>query len=249
MTSAIRSTLSLTDLLAHCARAHPDRPALTDGVRSFDYRTLDTVADRVAGRLRELGVGRNDRVALLGTRDARVCALLHGVLRAGAAAVLVDPEWSGPELRRRLDAVEVRCALSTDPAFRAPGACRTEVLDLDTPAERGPVVFVGPEPDLAYLSFTSGSGGEPKAVGVTHANAVHYARSLCRRLGLTEADAPRIAHVTTLAADLGHTAWLLALATAGFTGTTVYELVDGEDPAPRLAADLAALGKAGWEIA
>ena len=28
----------------------------------------------------------------------------------------------------------------------------------------------------------------------------------------------------------------------------VYELVDGEDPAPRLAADFAALGKAGWEL-
>ena len=35
-------------------------------------------------------------------------------------------------------------------------------------------------------------------------------------------------------------------ANAAFTGPTVYELVDGEDPAPRLAADLAALNKAGW---
>ncbi len=43
--------------------------------------------------------------------------------------------------------------------------------------------------------------------------------------------------------------WLhRALTTAGFTGTTVYELVDGEDPAPRLAADFAALAGAGWEI-
>ena len=39
-----------------------------------------------------------------------------------------------------------------------------------------------------------------------------------------------------------------ALTAAGFAGPTVYELVDGEDPAPRLAADFAALSKAGWEL-
>ena len=43
-------------------------------------------------------------------------------------------------------------------------------------------------------------------------------------------------------------AFAAALTAAGFAGTTVYELVDGEDPAPRLAADFAALAKAGWEL-
>ncbi|WP_280696968.1 amino acid adenylation domain-containing protein [Kitasatospora sp. GP82] len=211
--------MSLTDLLAHNARVHPHRPALTDGLHSFDYRTLDMVASQVAGHLRELGVGRGDRVALLGPRDARLCALLHGVLRSGAAAVMADPEWSGPDLHRRLDAVQVSCALTTDAAVRAPEAYRTEVLDVDALAAGSPagqpLTVLGPDTDLAYLSFTSGSSGAPKAVAVTHANAVHYARSLRHRLGLTDADAPRIAHVTTLAADLGHTSWLLALATAG----------------------------------
>jgi hypothetical protein len=35
-------------------------------------------------------------------------------------------------------------------------------------------------------------------------------------------------------------------ANSAFTGPTVYELVDGEDPGPRLAADLDALARAGW---
>lgn len=42
--------------------------------------------------------------------------------------------------------------------------------------------------------------------------------------------------------------FVAALVAAGFTGPTVYELVDGEDPAPRPAADFAALSKAGWEL-
>ncbi|MFI9362771.1 AMP-binding protein [Kitasatospora sp. NPDC053057] len=223
MTSATRhvrstpATDSLTALLSHLARAHPDRPAVADGVRSLDHRTLDSAAGRIAARVAAGGTGRGDRVALLGPRDARMLVLLHGVLRCGAAAVLTDLDWSAADLARRLAAVRVGRVLATEGGpggFGAFGGLGVEVVDV---LAGGPG-WQGAEPtgeDPAYLSFTSGSSGEPKAVAVTHANAVHYARSLAARLGLTEADAPRTAHVTTLAADLGHTAWLLALATGG----------------------------------
>ena len=51
-----------------------------------------------------------------------------------------------------------------------------------------------------------------------------------------------------LRGEVDFAAFAAALTAAGFAGTTVYELVDGEDPAPRLAADFAALAKAGWEL-
>ncbi len=223
MTRAMRPPASLPDatlpgLLELNARTHPDRPALSDGTRTLDHRQLDTAAGHIAARLTGLGTDRGDRVALFGPRDARMCALLYGVLRAGAAAVLVDPGWSPRDVHRRLDAVKVRHALTTAPELRAPEPYRTEVVDVDALAASAPATPAAPPcapDDLAYLSFTSGSSGEPKAVAVTHANAAHYALALRDRLGLTDADAPRVAHVTTLAADLGHTSWLLALATAG----------------------------------
>ncbi|MFB7906851.1 AMP-binding protein [Kitasatospora sp. NPDC056076] len=212
-------TGSLTALLSERARTHPDRPAVSDGRRTVDHRTLDAAAGRIAARLAAGGTGRGDRVALLGPRDARMLVLLHGVLRSGAAAVLTDPDWTAADLARRLAAVGVGRVLATEGGAAGPGV---EVVDvLAGGPEGGPAGGPGEEgggpggEDPAYLSFTSGSGGEPKAVTVTHANAVHYAHALADRLGLTEADAPRLAHVTTLAADLGHTAWLLALATGG----------------------------------
>ncbi|MFD8009532.1 AMP-binding protein [Streptomyces sp. NPDC058955] len=218
MTRAMRAPASLPDLLLRNALTYPDRPALSDGGRSLDHRRLATLAAHVAARLATLGTDRGDRVAVVGPRDARTCLLLHGVLYAGAVAVLIDPAWSPRDVRRRLDAVTVRHVLTTTPDARAPEPYRTEHIDVDalpgTEPERPLAPAAAPD-DLAYLSFTSGSSGEPKAVAVTHANAVHYALALRERLGLTDADAPRLAHVTTLAADLGHTSWLLALATAG----------------------------------
>jgi sugar phosphate isomerase/epimerase len=59
----------------------------------------------------------------------------------------------------------------------------------------------------------------------------------------------RWAHTSVGRGEVDFAAFNTALTAAGFTGPTVYELVDGEDPAPRLPNDLAALEKAGWSVA
>jgi sugar phosphate isomerase/epimerase len=59
----------------------------------------------------------------------------------------------------------------------------------------------------------------------------------------------RWAHTSPGRGEVDFAAFARALAAAGFTGPTVYELADGEDPGPRLDADLTALAAAGWELA
>ena len=54
------------------------------------------------------------------------------------------------------------------------------------------------------------------------------------------------AHTSAGRGEVNFPAFAAALTEIGFGGPTVYELVDGEDPEPRLAADLAALAAAGW---
>jgi sugar phosphate isomerase/epimerase len=58
----------------------------------------------------------------------------------------------------------------------------------------------------------------------------------------------RWAHTSVGRGEVDFAGFAGALTAAGFAGPTVYELVDGEDPAPRLDADFAALDKAGWEL-
>ncbi|MGW1464327.1 AMP-binding protein [Streptomyces sp. NPDC002308] len=222
---------TLTGLLRLAEQAGPHGPAVTDHTRAITYAQLGAAADRVATGLRRAGIGPGDRVAALGPRDARLFVLLYGVLRSGAAVVPLDTAWSPTDRLRRLEAVRATGVLTTSAlsgeeirALWAGGVRHTAHVDPDIllAAPRDPSLPARPLPrpgseDPAYLSFTSGSGGEPKAVVVTHGNAAHYALALRDRLGLTRADAPCVAHLTTLAADLGHTSWLLALATAGRT--------------------------------
>jgi sugar phosphate isomerase/epimerase len=54
------------------------------------------------------------------------------------------------------------------------------------------------------------------------------------------------AHTVAGTAEVDFAGFARALAEADFTGPTVYELVDGFDPEPRLADGLATLARAGW---
>jgi sugar phosphate isomerase/epimerase len=69
------------------------------------------------------------------------------------------------------------------------------------------------------------------------------------RLGLVHVSdtwSDRWAHTSVGRGDVDFAAFAAAVDAAGYTGPTVYELVDGEDPAPRLAGDLRALAGFGW---
>src|SRR5690606_23128265 len=66
---------------------------------------------------------------------------------------------------------------------------------------------------LAYVLYTSGSSGRPKAVAVEHGNLAAYIEAAAQRLDLR--GPAHFAHVSTFAADLGHTGLFLPLATGG----------------------------------
>ena len=209
---------TVPDLLHRALESHASAPALSDSVRSLDYRALAAVAGAVAAQLRNDGMRPGDRVVLAGKRDARLLALMIGVMRSGAVACVLAPTWSEADVRRRLAAVTPRWLLATGADVPQVEGVAGRVVDVDALAAASTVLCDAPRPPaarVACMAFTSGSSGTPRAVAVTHGNLGHYAVGLAARLGLGSQSAPRMAHVTTLAADLGHTAWLLALATAG----------------------------------
>ncbi|MFE2696739.1 non-ribosomal peptide synthase/polyketide synthase [Streptomyces mirabilis] len=148
---------SPVELFAEQARRTPDAPALRDGDTELTYRRLDDWSDAVSSRLLAGGLRAEDRVALLMDRCAELVVAQLAVLKAGGAYVPVDAR--APEERRRtlieragataqLTAADVAAARTP-----VPGAPAAVPADADRPA---------------YVMFTSGSTGEPKAVAVRH---------------------------------------------------------------------------------
>ncbi|GGU80084.1 hypothetical protein GCM10010275_13480 [Streptomyces litmocidini] len=180
--AALPPAWATTDLAAAVARqaaGHPDAVAVSGGGERLTYAELCRLADAVAGTLTGLGVAAEEGVGiLLGRSAAQVTAAL-GVLRAGAAYVPLDPRWPAERLARVAAVAAPRLlivdeATRTHPWLRELGAeVRVVTVDgagrvRDGAAAPGPLPAPAGGARLAYVMFTSGSTGLPKAVGVCH---------------------------------------------------------------------------------
>ena len=192
---------TLVELFEEQALATPDAVAVEDASRALTYAELNALANRLARRLKAMGVGPEVLVGLAVDRSWRMVVGLLGILKAGGAYVPLDPgyprarmEYVVGDVRRALaegaDLVVVTEAahLEALPARGVRGVC----LDRDASqweGESAEDLPTGALPeDLAYCIYTSGSTGEPKAVGVPHRALTNFLWSMRARPGLSAAD-------------------------------------------------------------
>ncbi|MFI5402192.1 MAG: AMP-binding protein, partial [Planctomycetota bacterium] len=76
-------TMLLHDLLEATASRLPRKEAVVDRERRFDYGELLAAASTCAGKRREAGIERRDRVAVFLDKTFEVAASIFGVSRAG----------------------------------------------------------------------------------------------------------------------------------------------------------------------
>ncbi|MFL9998104.1 amino acid adenylation domain-containing protein [Paraburkholderia sediminicola] len=204
--------------------ARPDALALhTDAAGAVSRGELDAATQRIAQRLIAAGARAETRVALCAPRSAAFAMGLLGILKTGAAYVPLDPAAPPARLAEMLADSGAVCALGFGEgvsALRAAG-CEPLILTGDAAAPllgesliegAADDAFVAPivEPQqAAYLIYTSGSTGKPKGVLVSHGALADYAQGVVERFAW--GDDLRMAMVSTVAADLGHTVLFGAL--------------------------------------
>src|SRR5262249_1350637 len=80
------------------AERTPEGGAVGCGAEALTYRELNRRANRLAHRLRDLGVGPDVPVGLYVERSPELLVGLFGVLKAGGAYVPLDPAYPGERL-------------------------------------------------------------------------------------------------------------------------------------------------------
>ncbi|KAA9086854.1 long-chain-fatty-acid--CoA ligase [Microbacterium radiodurans] len=94
---------SLVDIVATSARDHPDAPALEFFGRETSYRRLQERIDRAAAYLRDAGVRRGDRVAIVLPNCPQHIAAFYAVLRLGAVVIEHNPLYTPREMRKQFE--------------------------------------------------------------------------------------------------------------------------------------------------
>ncbi|MGE0803231.1 MAG: amino acid adenylation domain-containing protein [Lautropia sp.] len=209
------STPFVTRLFEDQVDRTPDAPAIIADDGRLTYRALDRRVDHLAARLRRLGVVPDTAVAVCCADPARAAIATLAVLKAGGGVLPLDPLL--PPARIAFMLADAACAVvlagsaerlllpadgPTWVSLDATGVLGAEPAGDADPAggaERVDPAALGLTGDsLAYLIYTSGSSGQPKAVMSHHR-------------GLTARVPDRVRLL-----DLGPGSRYLRLASAGF---------------------------------
>lgn len=232
------------------ARMTPQRTALVHDQTARSYAELADRATRLAHGLRELGVGRGDRVAYLGPNHPALAETLFATGLLGAVFVPLNTRLAVPELEYILANSGAQILLWAPEFAAAVGRMRQtaqvrEYLAVGAEYEQllaGPDCAVLDEPvdldDVCMIQYTSGTSGRPKGVMLSHGNITWNCYNILLDVDVSTDE------VSLVSAPMFHTAALnqLFLPTVLKGGTSV--LMSAFDP--EQALDLIATHRVTW---
>ncbi|MEM7582119.1 MAG: amino acid adenylation domain-containing protein [Acidobacteriota bacterium] len=161
-------------------RQTPAATALIFEDRELSYAEVNLRCQQRAEQLRQLGIGRGDRVGILLERSPDLVVAILAVLETGAAYVPLDIDHPPARTRDVIAEAGIRVLIADQVSEALPAG--VEVLGLIRQATaEGPLSHepVSHEPsvgasDAAYVIFTSGSTGRPKGVQISHGALMSY---------------------------------------------------------------------------
>ncbi len=197
----------IQELFERMVDKHPDNIAITNGYKRVIYRQLEEEANRLANFLMESGAEKGSIIASFLQDPSEVITTILAAMKSGLVFVIFDTEAPAATLQAMIEAVSPRWFV-TESKFieklrqveqRRAHESRIVCLDGDAAEPEGELSFVkgyrdyvnsarpqvSIDPDgMAYIYFTSGTTGTPKAVAGRYRAIDHAVRWEIEILGL-----------------------------------------------------------------
>lgn len=162
------------ELFEEQAFKRPEEIALIFDDEKFTYRHLNEMSNSLAHYLREVvGIRPNDVVPIIAIRDWRVIVAMFAVMKAGGAYMPVDPAYPADRINYMLETAGARVALCYKDETDI-DCTKIDLINFDFESDISPIDSVNSSKDYAYILFTSGTTGNPKAVTITHSNITNF---------------------------------------------------------------------------
>ncbi|EJT02437.1 non-ribosomal peptide synthetase [Rhizobium sp. CCGE 510] len=206
------------ELIAARSRQTPEKTAIVYGDEEWSHGWLEASTNRLAHRLRHLGVRAEVTVAIFIKRSPEAVVGILATLKAGGAYIPVEPDHPPVRNHHILRDGGVKIVLTHSwLRHRLPEELDTIILELDKLDLDGepdtPLHIPTHKDQLAYVMYTSGSTGLPKGVAVEHGPLTHHLQNTSRVYGMSSES--RELPFLPFSSDGGHERWMNPLMEGG----------------------------------
>ena len=145
------------------------------------YGDLNLAAEKLACRLRQLGVAPETRVGVCLERTPDLIVALLGIMKAGGAYVPIDPSYPKSRIDFMLDDAAAEIVVSEIRYNDLLGSDRIRIRVREPSDDRIQLAGGAQLPpscptNAAYVIYTSGSTGTPKGVTIEHRSVIELLR-------------------------------------------------------------------------
>ncbi|MDM8560650.1 amino acid adenylation domain-containing protein [Candidatus Parabeggiatoa sp. HSG14] len=148
------------------------------------YQTLNSKANQLAHHLRSQGVKSDVLVGIFVERSVDMVVGLLGILKAGGAYVSLDSNHPKEYLALMLSDSQVSVLITHKKLFSQLPECQASVVYLDDEppkeyliTQESNINLGTTAKNLAYVSYTSGSTGQPKGVCIIHQSVIRLVKN------------------------------------------------------------------------
>lgn len=199
---------TLDAMIANSVRRCPDESAVVSTRGEMTYAQFDIHVNRVGRLLRERGVANESIVAVVAQRSEWLPIVAAAILRLGAVYLPINPDQPSTRIQLMLDDAAPRVVVSSMPEIHPAldadvvnlwGQAGFDAIDSYSDSRVEPDRRVHPL-DAAYLVYTSGTTGVPKAVVNNHISVASHIQWLWQHFG---AGSERILQKAPIGFDVG----------------------------------------------
>jgi len=200
---------NLAGILRESAAKYPDQIAVNFMGQPTTYRELNAAANKIAHALREMGVQKEERVAVYCINSPFFVASYFGVLKVGATVVTINLLLHPKEVEYILKDSGTKVVIFYEKFAEGMAAIQDNLPALENLIVVGQTDLVkarayaeimqqmptdpieaevNPTEDVAAILYTSGTTGDPKGAMLTHHNLLSNSSSVAFSLGITHDD-------------------------------------------------------------
>ncbi|PEP89080.1 non-ribosomal peptide synthetase [Bacillus toyonensis] len=182
---------SIQECFYEQAKIRSDAIAISTENNIYTYQEINQRSNQVAHSLLQLGIQKQDRVAIFLERGVESIIAILGILKSGGTYVPIDVKYPSERIQYILQDSQTKVMITKKELQKVvtcyPGH-RMTIEDVCTSAAVQDIPNQNSVEDAAYMIYTSGSTGNPKGTLLKHNGVLNLVEWRSRTFQITEND-------------------------------------------------------------